>query len=1062
MSIFRLAARNSVFANLALVFILASGLLATYTMIRELFPVFSLDIVTIRVPYPGASPEEVEEGVCRKLEEVLESVIGVKEYYTSASESGGSAVIEIDPDVEDKQSVQNDIRDRVESINTFPVDAERPVISELYFRRDVMYLSLWGDAEESVLKEVVEDIKSELRALPEVSQVSLGGIRPYEISIEVSEEQLRQYGLSLIQVSEAVRRGSLNMPSGTVRTREGEIKVRTLGRRYTAAEFSDLVVLARPDGSLVRLDQIAEIHDDFEETAQFGTFNGKRAALIVVQATEGEDAISISEAVQTYLQQKRLELPGNLKLTPWRDLSRLIQERIDILTKNGLLGFMLVFILLWMFLDLRLAFWVGLGIPVSLAGGLVITGIAGGSINMLSLFGMILVLGIVVDDAIVVGESVYVHRLRGKPPLRAAIDGVKEVWWPVTGGVTTTIVAFIPFFFIEGIMGKFLAVMPVVVIGAIGTSLVESLFILPAHLNHLPDPAAPRTRSGIWGMVKRVNLLFNQGLERFVEKVYQPYIRFAVRWRYGIAAVGLFVLLTIVGVHLGGFLKFVLFPEMDADFLVVHVDFPEGTPESRTREAVVRMARTFEEIGKDPEFQTRTGEPLIQCSWATIGEQRHAVVMKGNYLGEVSVDLLPSERRGIHSEKIKRVWRERVGPLPDARRLEFLAHTGGPRGKPIEVRLLSHDLDTLVEASRALKNKLREYPGVYDISDDHLPGKKELRVRLKPLARTLGLTLWDLAVQVRAMWYGDEAMRIQRGRDDIRIKIRYPQSERFSLSTLDEARVRTLAGGEVPLARVADLGLEQGYATINRQGGFRRIVVSAEVDDEAANATEILGELKTGYLKDLTEMHPGLVYKIEGMDRDQRESVGSLFRGLLVAILAIFVILATVFRSYLQPFLILLVIPMGFVGVVIGHMILGMTLTLFSLLGVVALAGVVVNDAIVFIDYFNNRIKEGHELVHALVLTGGRRFRAMFLTSFTTMAGLLPLMLETSFQAQFLIPMAVSVSFGLIFATLSTLMGLPALLVILNDVRRIWIWFWTGNFPSPEGAEPKLVTDDTV
>jgi len=1059
MNIFDLATRNKVFANLILAFILVAGGIASVTMIREMFPTFALDMVSIQVPYPGASPEEVEEGICRKLEEVIEGVVGLKEYYTTASESGGSAFIEIDPDVEDKQAVQNNIRDRVESINTFPVDAERPIISELFFRRDVLFLSLWGDAEESVLKEMAEDIKSELRALPEVSQVSLGGIRPYEISIEVSEERLRQYNLSLIQVSDAVRRGSLNMPSGTVRAREGEIKVRTMGRRYTAEEFADLVVLARPDGSLVRLDQIAEIRDGFEETAQFGTFNGKRAVLIVVQATEDEDVIAISEAVHAFLEKMKQELPGTLKLTPWRDLSRLVQERIDIMTKNGLIGFLLVFILLWMFLDLRLAFWVGLGIPVSLAGGLVVTGVAGGSINMLSLFGMILVLGIVVDDAIVVGEAVYVHRKGGKPPLRAAIDGVREVWWPVTGGVTTTIVAFTPFFFIAGIMGKFLAVMPVVVIGALATSLVESLFILPAHLNHLPDPDARPRRPAAWRAVKRVNLVFNRGLELFVEKAYEPYVRLAVRWRYVVAASGLFVLLTLVGVFLGGSLKFVLFPQMDSDYLVVHVDFPDGTPQSRTQEVVVRMARVFEEIGEDPRFRTRTGRPLIQCSWATIGEQRHAVVVRGDNLGEVTVDLLPSEERGVFSEDIKKEWRKRMGPVPDANRIEFLAHTGGPRGKPIEIRFLSHTLDTLIKASTALKKKLREYPGVYDISDDYLPGKKELRVRLKPLARTLGLTLWDLAVQVRAMWYGDEAMRIQRGRDDIRIKIRYPRSERFSLASLDQARIRTPTGREVPLCEVADLQLEQGYATISRQSGFRRIVVFAEVDDEITNSTEILRDLEAGYLQDLTGSHPGLVFKIEGMDRDQRESVGSLFVGLAIALLGIFIILATVFRSYVQPFLILLMIPMGFAGVAIGHLVLGMTLTLFSLLGVVALAGVVVNDAIVYIDYFNNRIREGEKLVPALVTTGGRRFRAMFLTSLTTVFGLLPLMLETSFQAQFLIPMAVSVSFGLAFATMSTLLALPALLGILNDLRRGWIWFWTGIFPSAEEAEPKLETE---
>jgi multidrug efflux pump subunit AcrB len=1051
-NLFELAGRNRVFANLMLGFVLVAGLIATVTMVREMFPVFSLDMVTVRVPYPGASPEEVEEGICRKLEEAIESVIGVKEFYTQAAEGVGVAIVEIDEDVEDKQSVQNDIRDRVEAISTFPVDAERPIIAESYFRRDVINLALWGDAGERVLKEYAEEIKSELRALPEISQVEIGGLRPYEISIEVSEERLRQYGLSLPEVSDAVRRGSLNMPSGTVRTREGEIKVRTLGRRYTAEEFADLVVLARPDGSLVRLDRIATIRDDFEETAQFGTFNGKRAALIVVQSVEGEDAITMVKAVRSYVERKNRELSGALRLTPWRDLSRLIEERIDILTRNGLLGFALVFLLLWLFLDLRLAFWVGLGIPVSLAGGLVITGVTGGTINMLSLFSMIMVVGIVVDDAVVVGEAVYVHRKQGKPPLRAAIDGVREVWWPVTGGVTTTIIAFVPFFFVEGMMGKFFAVMPVVVIGALVTSLVESLFILPAHLNDLPDLNARRRGPAIWRALVRLHAGFEEGIERFVARVYQPYLRFAVRWRYVVAAIGLVVLLVTAGVVLGGLVKFVLFPQIDSDFITAHVDFPDGTPESTTQETVVRMAEAFRQVGR--ELETRSGEPLIVCVWATIGEQRGLTSRTGNYLGEVTVELLPSERRGVHSEEIKNAWRGKMGPVPEARRLEFLSNMGGPRGTPIEVRLLANDLDRLIAASRDLKERLAAYPGVFDIADDHEPGKPELRVRLKPLARTLGLTLQDLAVQVRAMWFGDEAMRIQRGRDDIRIKIRYPEAERRSLAQLDAARIRTPSGGEVPLADVAELRLEQGYAAINRQGGFRRVVVTADVDDNVANAQDITDALRVGFLPGLADRFPGLVTKLEGMDRDRRESVGSLFVGLFVALIGMFVILATVFRSYVQPFLILLVVPMGFVGVVVGHLVLGMTVTLLSLLGVVALAGVAVNDAIVFIDYFNKRVRAGGRVADALVETGGRRFRAMYLTTFTTVGGLLPLMLETSFQAQYLIPMAVSISFGLAFATMTTLTGLPALMAVLNDVRRVLVWFWKGEWPAAEAVEP--------
>ena len=650
------------------------------------------------------------------------------------------------------------------------------------------------------------------------------------------------------------------------------------------------------------------------------------------------------------------------------------------------------------------------------------------------------------------GEAVYVQRQRGKPPLRAAIDGVREVWWPVTGGVTTTIVAFIPFFFVQGIMGKFFAVMPVVVIGALATSLVESLFILPAHLNDLPALDRP-TRGWLpVRAVRRGHEAFKQGMEWFVAHLYQPYLRIAVRWRYPVAAAGLAVILTAVGLLQGGFVKFVLFSEIDSDFITAHVDFPDGTPAATTQDTVTRMARAFEEACES--LRPPGGESLIRATWATIGEQRGLVTRTGNYLGEVTVELVSSDRRGVHSEEIKKRWREKMGPVPEARRLEFLSNMGGPRGKPIEVRLLSHDLNTLIAASAELREELRRYPGVYDVADDREPGKKELRVRLKPLARTLGFTLQDLAVQVRAMWYGDEALRIQRGRDDIRIKIRYPLAERSHLAALEEARVRTARGDEVPLVDVADIRLEQGYATISRQGGFRRVVVTAEVDDTVANAGEINDELRKGFLPDLMNRHAGLVWKFEGMDRDRRESVGSLFVGLFVALIGIFVILATVFRSYVQPLLILLVVPMGFVGVVIGHLVSAMTVTLLSLLGMVALAGVVVNDAIVFIDYFNGRVRDGISVEEALVESGGRRFRAMFLTTFTTVAGLLPLLSESSFQAQFLVPMAVSIAFGLAFATFTTLTGLPSLLAILNDVRRVVRWLRIGVWPTREEVEP--------
>ncbi len=1055
--ILALAARNTVFANLILVFFLLAGTFATTLMIREMFPVFALDIVSIRVPYPGADPQEVEEGICRKLEEALESVVGIKEYHTTAAEGVGTALIELDEDAADKEATKSAIRDRVEAISTFPPDAEEPSVAESFFPREVIDVVLAGDVDERVLKEIGGDIKDELRALPTVSQVELSATRPYEISIEVSEARLREQGLGLIDVSRAVRAGSQNIPSGIVRTRDGDIKVRTIGRRYTAEEFADLVVRAGADGTVVRLADIATIRDEFEENGTFATFDGERAVLIKVLANEGEDAIDIAAEVKAFVAERAKTLPETLHLSTFRDMSRMIQDRIDVLTKNGLLGFLLVFGLLWLFLDLRLAFWVGLGIPVSLAGGLVVVWLTGGSINMLSLFSMIMVVGIVVDDAVVVGESIYVHRRSGKPPVRAAIDGVREVWWPVTGGVTTTIIAFLPLFFVTGMMGKFFAVIPPVVIAALAMSLVESLFILPAHLNHLPEPGTALGRGiPVIGQFRR---LFNRGLERFVERTYRGILAFCIHWRYAVVAGGVAMLVLSVGLVLGGFAKFVTFPKVDGDFIKVKVDFPDGTPAAVTQATVDRMGAAFREL--ETKFETLEPGKLIQASWATVGQQTGVEQRVGDAFGELSIDLMPSERRGVHSEAIKQAWLEELGDVRyRPKRIDFEDNFGGPSGKPIEIRLLSHDLAQLRAASASLQARLRSVTGVYGVTDDDEPGKRELRVRLRPLARTLGVTLLDLGEQVRAKWFGDEALRIQRGRDDIRIKIRYPERDRRTLGMLEDARIRTPNGAEVPLREVAELRLEDGYARINRQSGFRRITVTAEVAENKANAREIVQELRSGtshtepFLERLVREHPGVVYKLEGQQRDQQESVQSLFLGFLLVIVAIFVILATVFRSYVQPFLIICLIPMALIGVVVGHLVTGLTLTLLSMLGVVALAGVVVNDAIVFIDYYNHRIRSGAGVFDALVDTGARRFRAMFLTSMTTCFGLLPLMLETSFQAQILVPMAISISFGLFTATIATLLGLAPLLAILNDVRRAGRWLRTGWLVSRERAEP--------
>ncbi|MBU0754188.1 MAG: efflux RND transporter permease subunit, partial [Planctomycetes bacterium] len=730
-------------------------------------------------------------------------------------------------------------RDRILAINTFPVEAEKPVVSELLTRSDVLYLALWGDLPEEQLKEQAEKVKEDLRRLPSVSQVSVSGVRDYQISIEVSENRLREYGLSLNQVAERVRRECLNIPGGSVWTQGEEFKIRTMGRRYRGEEFRNLVVLTRPDGTVITLDRIAEIRDAFEDEPIFGMFNGKRAALVTVYKTDEEDALAISENIKTYVEAKKEELPPGLELTLWSDFSRLIRDRLDLLLGNGQVGFFLVFIILWFFMGLRLGFWVAMGIPVSLAGAMIFMAFTGQTINMISLFALIMTLGIIVDDAIVVGEAIYVQRLRGEPPFKAAVKGVLEVFWPVVGAVTTTIVAFLPLFYMSGIMGKFIAVLPVAVISALLVSLFESLYMLPAHLNHLPDLNPDPKKCTAF---KRIILSFRkriEGLEGWiVNRIYEPSVYFALRWRYVAFAGAIAVFLIMLGVVQGGLVKFILFPQADTDFLIARVEFPTGTPIEVTRSALIRMEDGLKKV--DQRMETDTGEPMVQHVYSMVGGFSGYDIQKGSHLAEVKVELLPTERRGLYYKEINRLWEETVGAIEGALSLTYDTIEQGPPGKPIEIWFMGDDYDRLLSAAEILKERLRSLKGVYGVEDNHRPGKTELRIRLKPAARTLGLTLADVGMQMRYGWYGDEPVRIQRGLDDIRVKVRYPLEERRSLADLENIRIRTPLGAEVPFTSVADTTFEKGLTEIHRNNGKRLVTVMADVHTELANANEIM------------------------------------------------------------------------------------------------------------------------------------------------------------------------------------------------------------------------------
>ncbi|MDA1000720.1 MAG: efflux RND transporter permease subunit [bacterium] len=1041
------AAENPVFANLLMAILIIFGVGAIVQIKSELVPQFSLDRVQVAVTWEGASPEEVEEGLCIKIEEALTSVEGVKQITSTALEHRCVVVAELESWVKDLRKTQDDIKDAVDQIDTFPDEIERPVVTEVKRIDQVLDIAVYGNVPEVALKRIAEEIKDDLIEMRGVSQVVISGLREWEIAIEVSEATLRQYGLTFSGLADIIRKNVLELSGGDIRSPERRIRIRTLGKRYTGREFENLVILTRKDGTILRLGEIARVVDGFEDTDQTGRFNGKPAALIVVNKTEEEDALGIAKAVKAYVERKRKELPRGVEIAHWADTSRMIEDRLDLLLRNGRLGLVLVFLSLWLFLNIRLSFWVAMGIPVALMAALGFLNFVGGTLNMLSMFAFIMVLGILVDDAIVVAENIYTKFKEGRPFLEAAIEGAYEVAWPVVGTVTTTIAAFVPLMMVEGTIGKFMAVLPVVVIASLIASLIESLFILPAHLaDWLRLP-----REGTFS--SRLRARIDGRVEWTIHRTYAPAVRFCLEARYLVAAAAVAVFVITLGLAVGGHVRFLFFPKFDADWVEARLIFPEGTPIEQTANAAKRIEVAAKALNM--EFKTKTGEPAVKHVFSLLGVHvtQNRTTVSGSHVTHLIVELLPSERRGFSSNELVNRWRELTGLIPDTISLTFGGVAVRPSGKPIEVQFAGDRIADLRAAAAALKAELKKYPGVQDIEDDFRPSKLELRAALKPQARVLGVTLQDLALQLRAGFFGLEVLRLQRGRDDVKVKLRYPPEERRALGDVENMRIRTGTGVEIPFSEVADVQMTRGLSEIKRIDRRRVIAVTAEIDEAKANPTEILGALQKTFFPQLLRSIPGVRVRFEGQAKDTRESLGSLFRGFLIAAMVIYGILATLFRSYFQPLIVMSAIPFGFVGAVWGHILMGYDISMMSLLGVVALSGVVVNDSLVLLDFVNRFISRGTEVHPALVQAGISRFRPIVLTTLTTAAGLGPMIFERSFQAQFLIPMALSLCFGLLFATVITLVLVPVFSLIGNDIVRGLHRLWGGRWPSREEVD---------
>jgi multidrug efflux pump subunit AcrB len=1034
-------AENHVAANLLMLMLVVGGLAALPAIQQKSFPDIDVEVIQIGVTYLGAAPEEVEEGVCVRIEEEIQGIDGIDTMTSTAAEGACGVSAELTSGYPVDRAL-SEIKNAVDAITTFPEETEKPIVSHFSMRRNALQIALSGDASERVLKLLGERVRDEISALPDVTQVDLSGVRPYEVSIEVPEEALRRHGLTFDDVVRAVRRGSLDRPGGSIKTEAGEVLLRTKGQAYTGQDFGRIVVLTREDGTRLLLRDVARVVDGFEEDESYARFDGEPAVLVQVYRVGEQRVLDLVAKVKGYVAGAAARLPEGLSLTVWRDGSQSLRDRLDILIHNGRSGFILVFVLLALFLRLRLAFWVSIGVPIAFLGALALFPFLGLSIDVISLFAFILVLGLLVDDAIVVGENVHRHQERGDAPLDAAIRGAQEVAVPVIFGVLTTVAAFIPLVVAPGMMGQIFGAIGVVVMCCLLFSLLESQLVLPAHLGHMRVHARGREpgQRPLVARWRRFQAAAASSLERVAIGFYRPWLERALEWRYATLAAGVAVLALTVAVVASGWIKFSFFPPVEGDFVSARLTMPQGTPVETTAAAVREIEAAARRVKQELHEQYPEVE-VVRHVLATVGSQPSnaqrggaSSASGGSHVGEVTIELAGGDERPLSAEAITQRWREVTPEIVGAEQLSFRSALFSA-GDPIDVELRASDVAVLTAAAERLKQRLATYPGVFDVGDSFREGKQEIKLSILPSAQPLGLTLDDLAGQVRQAFYGEEAQRMQRGRDDVRIMVRYPESERRSLADLQNLRSRTPEGGEVPFYAVARAELGRGYANIKRRDRQRVINVTADVDATVTNENEVLADLRHSFLPQLVADSPGLSYGLEGIQREQRKTLVGLVSSYGFALALIYALLAVPLRSYAQPLIIMAVIPFGLVGAIAGHLLLRMNLSMMSVFGVVALSGVVVNASLVLVHYVNGLRQQGAPLHAAVREAGVARFRPIVLTSVTTFAGLSPLLLERSLSAQFLIPMATSLGFGVLFAAVISLFLVPSSYLVLEDLK---------------------------
>ncbi|MEZ5472680.1 MAG: efflux RND transporter permease subunit [Marinicella sp.] len=1022
-------ASNSVAANLLMVVLLVTGLYAAVSMKKEMFPATSINQVLVTMAYPGAAPDEVEKGICVKIEDAVTGLEGIDKTTCVANEGYARANIEVGSDY-DVKNVMAEIKNRVDGINSFPEEAEKPIISEILIQQPVIRVSIYGNVPEKKLLKTAQDIRDEIIDLPDVSMAEISGNRDFEIAIEVKENTLRQYQISFDEIARALRAASIDLPGGSIKTDRGDVLLRTVGQSYTGNEFAQTVIRTNPDGSRLKLSDIAVIKDSFVEDTEIGTFDGKPAISITVNSVENESIIEISDQVQKYIQNKSNKMPANISIATWSDTSHYVRGRLDMMERNMIQGAILVLLTLTLFLRLKVAFWVMVGLPVAFLGAFAFLPLTDTSINMLSMFGFILVLGIVVDDAIVIGESAYSEIQHKGHSLKNVVVGAQKVATPATFGVLTTIAAFAPMLFVGTLFGSFFEAIGYVVILCLLFSLVESKFILPAHLAHMRSNDIGTHNPG---PLLRLQRKVNSGLEHVITHWYKPLIDKAiVRPGFTLAIfVGIFLL--SIGLLKNDLVRYVLMPDFVSDFVMADFVMAQGTPKEQSKETLKQLEAALIKLDHDVSQQVGKDSGAVYT--------HRFAVLDSQISGRVIVELVKDEQAVIDGKEMLNRWTEYIGEIPGARQIGTTSLSGPGQGPDVSLKLVGSDTEALRQAAEILAEKLRVFKGVSDVRNSIEAGKDEIEFSIKPVGRNLGLSQSDIGRQIRQAFYGEEVQRLQRGNDEVKVMLRYDRESRESLKTLDDLRVRTAQGDELPLHTVAEVKLGKAPNAIERVNRKRAARITAVVDKAIANPQAIITELMPKAANQpIVKEFPDVKYDLDGNSKEMTELVKNLAIGMLSAIMLIYVLLAIPLKSYAQPLIIMLVIPFGITGAIVGHLILGMTFSMMSIFGVIALTGVVVNDSLVMVDYINKERRQGIDIISAVKHAGSKRFRAILLTSLTTFFGLLPIMFEQSLQAKVIIPMAVSLAFGILFATVITLILIPALYAMLERIKCRFSW----------------------